>query len=147
MEPEDTIANLTQSGRCRRRCVHQGNSMKRFASMLTLVIGGFAAFGASAAEQYKDGCAIAPNNCKILKEEGRTRVIDYTAKAGDKVAMHSHPPHVIYVLQGGKTKFTTPDGKVTELDAKAGDVFINRATVHSSEHLTDLHVIIVEKTE
>jgi len=121
--------------------------MKRFASMLTLVIGGFAAFGTCAAEQYKDGCTIEPKNCKILKEQGKVRVIDYTAKGGDKVGMHSHPAHVVYVLQGGKTKFTSADGKVTELDAKAGDVFINPPTVHASDHITDVHVIIVETGE
>jgi quercetin dioxygenase-like cupin family protein len=123
---------------------NQGNSMKRFASMLTLVIGGFAAFGTCAAEEYKDGCTIEPKNCKILKEQGKVRVIDYTAKAGDKVGMHSHPAHVIYVLKGGKTKFTSADGKVTEVDSKDGDVMINGPTVHSSDHLTDIHVLIVE---
>jgi quercetin dioxygenase-like cupin family protein len=121
-----------------------GESMKRFASLLTLAIGGFAAFGTCAAEEYKDGCSIAPTHCKILKEQGKVRVIDYTAKAGDKVGMHSHPAHVIYVLQGGKTKFTSADGKVTEVDTKAGDVLINGPTVHSSDHLSDIHVIIVE---
>ena len=121
--------------------------MKRFASMLALVIGGLAAFGTSAAEEYKDGCLIEPNNCRILKQEGKVRVIDYTAKAGDKVGMHTHPAHVVYVLKGGKTKFTSEDGKVTELDAKAGDVFINKPTVHESEHVTDVHVIIVETGE
>ena len=45
---------------------------------------------------------------------------DYTAKAGDKIAMHSHPAHVVYVLQGGKTKFTMEDGSVREVDLKAG---------------------------
>lgn len=117
--------------------------MIRLASMLTLAIG-FAMFGTSAAAEYKDTCTVSPKNCKILKEEGKVRVIDYTAKAGDKIGMHAHPQHVIYVLKGGKTKFTSADGKVTELDSKAGDVFINPPTVHSSEHLTDIHVIIVE---
>jgi quercetin dioxygenase-like cupin family protein len=121
--------------------------MKRFASMLTLAIVGFAVLGTATAEEYKDGCSVEPKNCKILKEQGKVRVIDYTAKAGDKVGMHSHPAHVVYVLKGGKTKFTSVDGKVTELDAKAGDVFINPPTVHASEHITDVHVIIVENGE
>jgi quercetin dioxygenase-like cupin family protein len=121
--------------------------MKRFASMLTLAFVGFAVLGACAAEEYKDGCSVEPKNCRILKEQGKVRVIDYTAKAGDKIGMHSHPAHVVYVLKGGKTKFTSVDGKVTELDAKAGDVFINPPTVHASEHITDVHVIIVENGE
>ncbi|HJT99375.1 MAG TPA: hypothetical protein VJ696_13745 [Rhodanobacteraceae bacterium] len=118
--------------------------MKTIASVLTLVIGGFALPGTALAAHYPDGCSVEPKNCRILKENARFRVIDYTAKAGDKIAMHSHPDHVVYVLQGGRTKFTSENGKVTELDAKAGDVFINPPTVHASEHVEDIHVIIVE---
>ena len=95
--------------------------------------------------QYKDTCTVSPHNCKILKEDDTFRVIDYTAKKGDKVGMHSHPSHVIYVLEGGKTKFTMPDGSTKELDTKAGDVLLNPPTVHASDHESDIHVIIVEK--
>lgn len=118
--------------------------MKRSLVLLTLAIGALAVFRTAAAEDYQDGCSLEPKNCKILKQEGKVRVIDYTAKAGDKVGMHSHPAHVVYVLKGGKTKFTSADGQVKELDAKAGDVFINPPTVHAAEHVTDVHVIIVE---
>ena len=120
--------------------------MKTIVSVLCLAVGMTAAAPAFA-EDYKDTCSVAPKNCKILKEDDNFRVIDYTAKKGDKVGMHSHPAHVVYVLKGGKTKFTSADGKVTELDAKAGDVFINPPTVHASEHITDVHVIIVETGE
>jgi len=120
-----------------------GGTMKNSCLVVALAIG-LVASATCVAEEYKDGCAVEPKNCKILKQEGKVRVIDYTAKAGDKVGMHSHPAHVIYVLKGGKSKFTSPDGTVKELDAKTGDVFINGPTVHSSEHITDIHVIIVE---
>ena len=117
--------------------------MKLIVCVLSLAVG-LTASSAFAAE-YPDGCTAAPKNCKILKEDDTFRVVDYTAKKGDKVGMHSHPAHVIYVLQGGKTKFTMPDGTSKEIDSKAGDVLINPATVHASEHESDLHVIIVEK--
>ena len=117
--------------------------MKLIVSALSFAVGLATASSAFAAE-YPDGCTAAPKNCKVLKEDDTFRVVDYTAKKGDKVGMHSHPAHVIYVLKGGKSKFTSPDGTVKELDAKTGDVFINGPTVHSSEHITDIHVIIVE---
>lgn len=117
--------------------------MKLIVAALCLAAGMTAAAPAFA-DDYKGTCDVAPKNCKIIKEDANFRVIDYTAKKGDKVAMHSHPAHVIYVLQGGKTKFTMPDGTTKELDTKAGDALINPPTVHSSEHLSDLHVIIVE---
>jgi hypothetical protein len=39
------------------------------------------------------------------------------------------------VPQGGKTKFTMPDGTTKELDTKAGDAPIHPPTVHLSERL------------
>ena len=91
-----------------------------------------------------DVCAVGPTHCKILKEDAKVRVIDYTAKAGDKVAMHTHPAHVIYVIKGGTTKFTMPDGSTKEVHMKAGDAVINPAVTHATESVTGLHVIIVE---
>ena len=35
-------------------------------------------------------------------------------EAGDKMAVHSHPDHLVYVIAGGKVRFTGADGKVTE---------------------------------
>jgi len=118
--------------------------MKSIVSVLCVAVGMTAAAPAFA-DDYKDTCAVAPKNCKILKEDDNFRVIDYTAKKGDKVDMHSHPAHVIYVIQGGKTKFTMPDGTTKELDTKAGEAIINPPTVHASDHEADIHVIIVEK--
>jgi quercetin dioxygenase-like cupin family protein len=118
--------------------------MKTIVSVLCLAVGMTAAAPAFA-DDYKGPCDVAPKNCKILKEDDNFRVIDYTAKKGDKVGMHSHPAHVIYVIQGGKTKFTMPDGTTKELDTKAGEAIINPPTVHASDHESDIHVIIVEK--
>jgi beta-alanine degradation protein BauB len=125
-----------------------GGNMKHSSLALVLVIASTTTFSACAAtDDYPDGCTVAPTHCKVLKEDGKVRVLDYTAKAGDKVAMHSHPAHVVYVLEGGKTKFTMPDNSTREVDAKAGDVLINPKTVHAAEHVTDVHVIIVEMRE
>lgn len=120
-----------------------GIGMKLTICALSLALGMAATSGA--AEDYKDTCAVAPKNCRILKEDDTFRVIDYTAKKGEKIGMHAHPAHVIYVIQGGKTKFTLPDGTTKELDTKAGEAIINPPTVHATEHEADLHVIIVER--
>jgi quercetin dioxygenase-like cupin family protein len=119
--------------------------MKKRSIALALVMSAFVITSAYAADAPAvDGCAVAPQHCKILKEDAKVRVVDYTAKKGDKVPMHSHPAHVVYVLEGGKTKFTMPDGTTKEIDAKPGEAIINPATTHSADHLTDIHVIIVE---
>ena len=99
---------------------------------------------ASYAFAADDLCAVAPAHCKILKEDAKVRVIDFTAKKGDKVPMHSHPAHVVYIIKAGKTKFTLADGATKELAVKDGDALINPPVAHSQEHLEDAHAILVE---
>ena len=98
----------------------------------------------SAVYAGEDAVSVAPDNNKVLLENENVRVIEYTAKAGEKVGMHSHPNHVIYVLTGGKTKFLSEDGKSEERDTKTGETLWVPATTHGTEHIDDIRVIIVE---
>jgi quercetin dioxygenase-like cupin family protein len=92
-----------------------------------------------------DLCTITPQHCRILKETDRIRVYEYTAKKGDKVPMHSHPTHVVYLLHAGQTQFTLADGsRPKPASLKDGDALINPPVVHSQEHLADVRGIIVE---
>lgn len=72
-----------------------------------------------------DLCSVAPANCKILKEDAKVRVIEFTAKKGDKTPMHSHPAYVVYIVKGGKLRFTLADGTTFERDPKDGEAIIN----------------------
>ena len=108
---------------------------------LVCVAGALVASFAFAAD---DLCAVAPAHCKILKEDAKVRVIDYTAKKGDKLPMHSHPAFVVYIIKAGKTKFTLADGTTKELASKDGEAQINPPVRHSQEHLEDVHAILVE---
>jgi len=94
----------------------------------------------------QDPVTAAPNNVKVLLENDRVRVLDFSAKAGEKIPMHSHPaPYLSYLISGsGKTKFTSADGKVTESDAKAGQALWHEAETHSSESTSGVHALIVE---
>lgn len=99
----------------------------------------------SNAHAVEDLCAVAPSHCKILKEDGKVRVIEFTAKKGDKITAHSHPAHVVYLIKAGKTKFTLDDGTIRETPPmKDGEALINAAVTHSQEHLEDVHAILVE---
>jgi quercetin dioxygenase-like cupin family protein len=91
-----------------------------------------------------DICSVAPKNCKVLKETDKIRVIEITAKKGDKIGMHSHPTMVVYILKAGKTKFTLEDGTSKVTEGKVGDVLINPPVTHSQEHLSNVRAILVE---
>jgi len=90
---------------------------------------------------------VAPDHCKVVLDNDKVRVIEYTAKPGDKVGMHWHPAHVVYIISGGgKTKFTLENGKTEEREMKAGDsVWVDEVT-HATENMgkEETRVLIVE---
>lgn len=83
----------------------------------------------------QDPVKVAPNNYKVAFENETVRVIEVTAKAGDKVASHSHPDHAVYAVTAGKIKFTYPDGKSKEVEKKAGEAIWIKAETHATENV------------
>ncbi|HKV28427.1 MAG TPA: hypothetical protein VJN90_09180 [Candidatus Acidoferrales bacterium] len=94
----------------------------------------------------QDPVKVAPTHFKVLLENDHVRVLDFRCKAGDKIPMHSHPNYITYSISGGagNTKFTSPDGKVTERANKGGQAVWHEAETHSSESSVAIHVLIVE---
>lgn len=92
----------------------------------------------------QDFVAVAPSHSKVLLDNAKVRVIEFRAKAGDKIPMHSHPAHVAYGLIQSKAVFTFPDGKTREAALQAGQSVYSEAVTHAQEHTTDAYVIIVE---
>ena len=91
-----------------------------------------------------------PGNYKVLIENDRVRVLDFHLRKGDSEEFHSHPAHVLYVLQPFKIRFKLPGGRTAIREAKAGDVLYSDAVMHSPTNIgdTDAHGILVElKTE
>ena len=80
----------------------------------------------------------------MLVDNEMVRVIRANVKKGDKVPMYSHPDIVVYVVKGGKVKFTNADGKVVESDLKAGEVNFRPAVTQSHEHPDGGEAIVVE---
>ena len=79
-------------------------------------------------------------------ENDRVRVLDFRLRKGDTEEMHSHPAHVLYVLEGFKVRFTLPDGQVRIRETTMGDVLYSDAVMHSPVNIgsTDAHGILVE---
>lgn len=93
-----------------------------------------------------DPLNIAPQNYRLLMENSRVRVYDVTIRPGEKIAMHSNGPAVIYVINDGRLKHTYPDGKVRETDAVSGTVIWDEAETHETENIgeTDIHSLKIE---
>jgi len=87
-----------------------------------------------------------PAHFKVLLDNDRVRVLEFRARPGEKVVMHSHPDYITYDLGGGKTKFSYPKGDPVERVSKAGDVTWHKAETHASAVTgdTEVHVLLVE---
>jgi hypothetical protein len=94
----------------------------------------------------QDAEKVNPKIVKLRLENEHVRVLEALSNPGDKELMHSHPGNVVYVIEGGKLRITTPDGKSTDVQFKTGDTLWREPVTHAAENIgtTPFHVIIVE---
>lgn len=104
-----------------------------------------AAFGQVAEPTFKGD----PDVYKVIFEDANFRVIESVRKVGVRDKPHSHPtPSIAYNLTDCASKQYFPDGKVTEMQAKAGSVNpIPVIPSHSAENVaaTDCKQLFIEK--
>jgi len=105
-----------------------------------------AGFALAADEPIPDPAAVYPDNYAVLLENDCVRVMDFKLRKGDTEALHKHPAHVLYVLQGFEIEFTFPDGSKGMRLAKTGDVLFSNPVAHSPVNRggTDAHGILIE---
>jgi quinol monooxygenase YgiN/quercetin dioxygenase-like cupin family protein len=94
----------------------------------------------------QDPVPIYPANYTVLIENDQVRVMDFRLRKGDTEDFHSHPAHVLYVLEPFKIKFRFPDGRSGMREGKAGEVLFSEAVTHSPVNVgeTDAHGILIE---
>jgi quercetin dioxygenase-like cupin family protein len=73
--------------------------------------------------------------------------VEYTPRQGDRTPVHSHPATVVYVIKGGKVRFTMQDGFTRDVELKSGDALLRPPVTHTDEALEDVEVILVEIKE
>jgi quercetin dioxygenase-like cupin family protein len=75
---------------------------------------------------------------RLLYENDAVRVMEIRLKPGETAPMHHHPaPHVVYVKNEARVKFTFPDGKAEMADLKAGQVLWTDAGPHEALNVGD----------
>src|SRR3989440_8071259 len=94
----------------------------------------------------QDPAVVNSKTIRVRFENDRVRVLEAILPPGTKEQVHSHPAYVIYVLEGGRFRNYTSDGKVTESEMKTGDVLYRDPLTHAAENIGDkpLHLILVE---
>jgi hypothetical protein len=94
----------------------------------------------------QDGVKVAPENYKVLLENARVRVVDFTLKPGQKSPMVSRPNRVIYAITPAIGNITGPDGKTIAMNRKAGEAWWRDAESLAVENTgkAEIHTVVVE---
>jgi quercetin dioxygenase-like cupin family protein len=96
----------------------------------------------------QDPTVTNPDLYKLIFENERIRVLEYTDKPGDKTTPHRHPDSVMYTLSSFKRRVAA-GGRQVDVELQAGQVRWVGAQEHSGENIgdTDTHTIFVELKE
>jgi quercetin dioxygenase-like cupin family protein len=103
----------------------------------------FAILGSAPAQ---DPAVVNAKTIRVKLENSRVRVLEATLAPGEKEQLHSHPAYVIYVIEGGKVRNHTADGKTNETELKSGEALFRDPLTHWAENIgtTTMHLILVE---
>ena len=77
--------------------------MNKIAAIAVLLF-----MAASSTAFGQDAMRYGVKHLTVLAEDQKVRVLRYAPKKGDKTPIHSHPSTVVYVLKGGRVKYTEP---------------------------------------
>jgi beta-alanine degradation protein BauB len=94
-----------------------------------------------------DPVKVSPGIYKIIAENELFRIVEITAKPGEKDEMHGHPANVYYVLSGAEGTLYTEEGEPKMLELKEGMAsFQEPVEKHQFENSgdTDIRVIMFE---
>jgi quercetin dioxygenase-like cupin family protein len=94
----------------------------------------------------EDPVKVDPRHYKVEFENERVRVVRIKYGPGEKSVMHGHPESIAVFLTDAHAKFTYPDGRSEDIDAKAGSVQHMDAFTHLPESTgkTPFEVIQIE---
>ncbi len=95
-----------------------------------------------------DPAVTNPQHYKVVFENERVRVLEYTDAPGDRTTPHEHPDSVMYTLSSFRRRLVAENGS-REVELSAGTVGWLPAQEHHGENIggTPTHVIFVELKE
>jgi len=96
---------------------------------------------ATAAAQ--DPTKVGPGIYKTVLENEHVRVCEVTFKPGARIAAHSHPDHLVYVVTNGALKLNQQNSEPKYLAAPPGTAVWIPAETHAAENVGDTEVRLV----
>jgi beta-alanine degradation protein BauB len=95
-----------------------------------------------------DPAVTDPDNYRVVFENDRVRVLEYTDRPGDRTTPHAHPDSVMYTLSSFRRRLIHGD-EARDVELQAGGAFWLPAQQHAGENIgdTETHTIFVELKE
>ena len=96
----------------------------------------------------QDPVATNPQHYRVLFENERVRVLEYTDQPGDVTTPHQHPDSVMYTLSSFRRRLVSGEAQ-REVEMSAGSAGWLPAQEHHGENIgeTATHVLFVELKE
>lgn len=96
--------------------------------------------------QAQDPAKVAPDMYNCTFENEHARLCEVTIEAGAKIASHSHPQHMLYVLAPGKARIHPEGGEAVEVDFAPGQAIWANAETHHAENIggTEVKLLVIE---
>ena len=118
----------------------------RLVYLIAGIVLGAAAVSAGGRMITQDPVKVSPQFYTLRFENDRVRVLEYRLRPGEKEAVHTHSPGIVYVTADSTIRSARPNGTVSETTGKAGEVMWRDDTTHSVENVgpTDARAIAVE---
>lgn len=93
-----------------------------------------------------DPIAVGHGVYSLKTEDTDMRVMEVTFTLGQKIAMHEHPKHVVYVVNGGKLMIHEEGKEPATMDLKAGDTVVIPAQKHEAQNMgkTKIKLVVTE---
>lgn len=98
----------------------------------------------------QDPAKVGSNVYKCTFENERMRLCEIRFKAGDAIAKHSHPAHLIYAMTAGTLRITGANGTAQDAEFKPGmTVWTAMPDTHSAVNIgkTELRGLVIELKE
>ena len=97
----------------------------------------------------QDPLQVSPDIYKLILDNDQVRVIEYQAGPGQSDQMNSLPQRLTYTLTPVKLKVVAPDGNITNVEAKEGEVYWQGPVTHSIKNVGKMEakMLIVEIKE
>ena len=96
-----------------------------------------------------DPCVTNPDHYRVVFENERVRVLEYTDRPGDRTTPHEHPDSVMYTLSSFRRRLFADDDEQRDVEIKEGFTGWLPAQRHAGHNIgeTATHVIFVELKE